>query len=150
MIIPVTLGFLSADKATNFSNFFEMFKLYKGYEFLIWSYTITLPISLLISILANRTFWNTLQSWIAKGLISLVFTILLPFSFSLNLLTITLFFFGGFIFFGIRNKHKYERKETFNKKMWNTFLINIFLTFFVTRWFFHKILPNLCRNSALW
>ncbi|WP_158078220.1 hypothetical protein [Haemophilus paracuniculus] len=150
ILFPVFLASITADRETNFSNFFKMFKLYNGHLYLALSLGIAMFLSLIISIIANRALFATLQSWCAKMLFSIIFLITIPATFCLNILAIILFFCGGFVFVGARKKHKYERQSSFNKKMGGAFLLNMLLTFFVMRWFIRNILPNLCERHDFW
>lgn len=150
ILFPVFVAFITADRESNFSNFFEMFKLYNGERYLALSLGITMFLSLIISIIANRALFSTLQSWCAKMFLSMIFLITIPIAFCLNILAIILFFGGGFVFVGARNKRKYERQSSFNKKMGGAFLVNIFLTFFVIRWFIRTVLPSLCERHTFW
>lgn len=150
IIFPTILAFLSADRASNFANFFEMFRVHRGYEYFAWSYVISLPISFTISFVANRSLFAAIQSWCAKMVVSFIAVIAIPFSVILNILAIILFIFGGLVFVGARNKRKYERKGTFNQKMWENLLLNMFLTFFVMRWMIRIISTNLCARHSFW
>lgn len=141
---------LSADNSAKVNQYLKQLDLHKNYAFLIWGYGITLIMSLAMSIIANKKFFLTIQSWCAKVLLSPIFFIILPLSLSLNLLAIITFFSGGLVFFGIRSKRKYEKQSSFNKKMWRAFVINMFLTFFVIRWFMHNVLLKFCERHLFW
>lgn len=150
MAFPVSISGLLAIQSKELKFFIQhLGKLYSNQWFWIM-FLGCLLLSFIISIWANKGFLSSIQSWCVKSIISAIFVIAIPISFILNIFAIVTFFYGGFIFWGVRAKYKYEQTSSYHKRMWSIFLLNIFLTFFVGRWMLRNLTLNICARQKFW